>query len=57
VWVLSHEVKVLGDLLEQVSDGIGQPGMSCGEVSPGSGFASPGLGHCLAEKFMVDLPQ
>jgi hypothetical protein len=55
--VLSHEVKVLGDLLEQVSDGGGQFGMSGGEVGPGSGLASPGLGHCLAEEFMVDLPQ
>ena len=55
--VLSHEVKVPGDLLEQVSDGGGQFGMSGGEVGPGSGLASPGLGHCLAEEFMVDLPQ
>jgi hypothetical protein len=56
-WVLSHEVKVHGDLLEQVSDGVGQLGMGGGEVGSGSGFASPGLGHCLAEEFMVDLPQ
>lgn len=55
--MLSHEVKVLGDLLEQVSDGVGQLGMGEGEVGSGSGLASPGLSYCLAEEFMVDLPQ
>jgi hypothetical protein len=51
------EVKVLGDVLEQVSYGVGQLGMSGGEVGPRSGLASPGLGHCLAEEFVIDLPQ
>ena len=55
--MLSHEMKVLGDHLEQVSDGVGQLGMGGGEVGSGSGLASPGLSHCLAEEFMVDLPQ
>jgi hypothetical protein len=53
--VLLHEVQVLSDSLKEATDGIRQVGMSCGEVSPGSGLALPGLGHGLVVLLAVEL--